>query len=797
MQLVNKELSLNPSNDIDYSQFGGTPVEEAPASDQQSEQVNEEEQSVDYSQFGGTPVEPPKRKAGKFESAYLGLAEGFLGIPGMIQYGVNEYSKGIEEAFYGEETPKQSFEEENPVLAYMSTFPESEDETSRRIRLVGQVAPIAATGGVGGLVAGLIGSQAGQTVREVYGKDGKFEEFGWGEGTALAVDLATSLGVGVVTSMARAGAKTAVNRTPAIFRDAGTNFEKKVVKAAIQAEDSSLNTVISNFSQKELQGFEESAAALSKDSYTSMTTSNASKLKKTADNMYKNTQLNIISPFELTTEQSGRTLQEAANLTFGQDVLVAEREAYKAARETAEGISGQAPRALEEAKALRANMTTVEPTPDQKGVIAFLDGFISDLEATTPASTTPASKLLDASGKPITAAVEREASSEVRTRTANELIDLVQNSNQAVNYGGEMRYQSHRLKPVIATLREEVGDVLSKKQEAAKLFEEANLLHGRNAEVWGTKYMKNVRFSENPENIVGSTTKASNMRNLKQAVPDPMIQGVAERSAVENITAKGSAKSNETAINNLSPELTPQARGASKALVEVKDPLTETGGRAAVVNDVLKDAAKSVNTNKRPEKILDLMKTPKGYQIAKEALNGTPESRELFKSFERLFLEDIVSSVTDKSGVIDFSKASNILKNPEMRQVVESIGGKPLINQIKQLEKFSQNFEKNMSLYSKPEVQSLVKGAASEMKNIGIFSAILHALHIPWPVISGLGIAKAGAGISKVSYQSLRKNILSNPKAVHYLEKVSMAKTPKELRVQLPKLIAEIEKVKD
>src|SRR5690606_19697024 len=126
----------------------------------------------------------------------------------------------------------------------------------------------------------------------------------------------------------------------------------------------------------------------------------------------------------------------------------------------------------------------------------------------------------------------------------------------------------------------------------------------------------------------------SNMRNFKDAIADPTLQGVGERLVIQQMTEGGAAQANRNAINKLSPELSMNARNASQELINVKDPLTTSGGRAAVRNDILKDAAQSVATGKRPEKVLDLMQTPKGYNLVREALNGTQESRRLFNSFE-------------------------------------------------------------------------------------------------------------------------------------------------------------------
>lgn len=764
--------------------FGGEKVEENP---------------VDYSQFGGEPVKenpPEKEKANSADSIVYGFIESLLGIPALVQYGVNEYSKGIEEAFYGKEENPKSFEEENPIMNYLASLPESKDETGRRLRTGTAGITAGALGGIPGILAGLVGSQAGQTVRELYGKEGKFDEFGWGEAAAIGVDFLTGLGTGIVSSAVKSGTREAATaaRNPAVFRPANTRLERATVKNAMQGEKNALQTIVDDFSRSQINQFESDISSLAPRTYSELGELPLSGIQRQAEDMHRQGMLGMISPLNPTPEQGGRAIQEAANTLFQQEVIQGERAAYTAAKESAENLSGTAPRTLEQAKALRDSLVATTPSKEQNPVVTYLNGLISDLETVTPASTQPASKLLNAQGKPIEAAREIAESSVPTTKKANDMITLVQNGNQAINYGSEFREQSHRLKPIINTLREETGQVLNKSPEAAALYNEANTLHARNAETWGTKYMQNVRFTENPENIVSSTKKASNLANLKQAIPNPGIQNIAERLIVDDITKSGSSSSNARAIRNLSPELSLNAQNAANELINVKDPLTNSGGRAVVRNQILKDAAQSVNTGKRPEKILDLMQTPKGLRLVQETLNQSPQGREIMQTFERLFVEDVFNSIREPSGMINFTKAKNVFKNNEVRQVTEMIGGPGITARFNQLEQAANNFERNTALFSKPETQSLVKSATAEVKNAGLIGTVLHALHVPWPVIIGLGLGKATAGASKVGYGAIQRRVLSNPKAVNILEALSRATTSEEVAKQIPRLIKEIEK---
>ena len=323
------------------------------------------------------------------------------------------------------------------------------------------------------------------------------------------------------------------------------------------------------------------------------------------------------------------------------------------------------------------------------------------------------------------------------------------------------------------------------------------LVHARNAETWGTNFMRDVRFTENPENLVSKTTKASNMRNLKEAIPNIAIQDIAERMVVEKITEGGSIASNLKAINNLSPELSGKANAVAHDLINFKDPLATSGGKSVVINEILKDAAQSINTGKRPETILKIMETPKGHMLVKEAFAGSHKGKEILNSFERLFMEDIFSSIQDSSGRINFDKAKNIFKNAELKQVIEMIGGKGLVQRFEQLEQMASNFERNTNLYSNPQVQSVLKSMFKNVKDAGFYGTVLHALHVPWPAIAAMGLFKVGTGILKIGFNTVQKKILSNPKTIAILSQISKSSTAEQLQQQIPRLISEIEKSSD
>ena len=68
-------------------------------------------------------------------------------------------------------------------------------------------------------------------------------------------------------------------------------------------------------------------------------------------------------------------------------------------------------------------------------------------------------------------------------------------------------------------------------------------------------------------------------------------------------------------------------------------------------------------------------------------------------------------------------------------------------------------------------------------------------MHVPLPVIAGLGIGKGLLSGGKITYDALKSQLLSNPRAVRILESISIASTTEELMKQVPRLITEIEKM--
>jgi hypothetical protein len=682
----------------------------------------------------------------------------------------------------------------DPSKFILGNIPKSETQTGRRLRTATSAAVLSGPFGLIPAIASVSGSQAGQTIRETFGKDG--EVGGFGETVAFLTDLLFSLGTGLGVDVAKGtikagkeAAKVAAKNkeVSSVFRKATDFLDTANTKTLIQGEKKVLDNVVKDFTQKEIQELEKTSLTQSAKPFDQLKNVSVETLEEGTKKAYVDTQLNLISPIDTSLEAGSRSIQDATNKTFKANVIDAEKKAYEVVRKEAKDLSGQAPKTLKEAKALRKKISSTEPTPDQQEAISFLDTLIKDLEETIPGKTVP--KSLHPSGAFVSEARQIPSSTTPRTRSANDLIKMVQSGNNAVNYDSQLRLQSHRLKNIVNKLREETGTILDQKPLAKKAWVNANDLHGKNAKVWNTKNMRSVRFGENPERIISSNKTASNLTNFKKAVGNEDLSRFVERMVIQQITESGSHDANSIALRKLSSALSPQAYQSAQELIRFKNPSSVIGAREAFRNKLIKEAASSIVSGQRPTTILKNMQTLKGYNFVKDTFSKTPNGKEIFRSLEKLFIDDLFESVIDSTGNFDFSKAKEILKNRNIREVVNHIGGKDMVKRFSDLEKASINFMENNALYKSPEKIGLIKQATTKIVNTGVVAAALHSLGVPYSVIAGMGLIKAGASISKSVSKMVMRKILQNPNAVEAIRKLSVAKTAKDASKQISRLV--------
>ena len=677
----------------------------------------------------------------------------------------------------------------SPTKEVLKNLPKSETQTGRRLRNAASAGVLTSVFGPLPTLISIASGQVGQTVREIFGEDG---EGGFlVESAAFIVDLFTSLGLSIGPGILKESLKNsnkanAIKKISSVFEDNVKYLDKTDAKNIILGEKKALDKVVNDFSKDQIQVFEKEASKTASKPFEKLENIPATSLDDGIQKAYVDAQLNLITPIETTLEEGSRVIQDTTNKIFKSSVIDAEQAAYKKVSQESSKLSGKATETIKLAKKKRAELSSTTPTPDQEQAISFLDTLISDLEHTTPPKKVAGG--LDVSGSFIRDPSVIPSSTLPRTRTANDLIKMVQAGNHSINYDSQVRLQSHRLKPVIDMLREETGNVLQKNAKAFDLWKSANKLHGDNAKLWNTKNMRKVRFGENPESIIKANQTGSNLRNFKQATQNEYLSDFTEKMVIKEITDKGSSKSNNLALNKLQPSLSPRAHRAAKNIISSKNPDSLAGGREALKNKLINDAASSILAGKRPEIVLERMRTPKGYDFVYNTFKRTKNGREIFKSMERLFIEDIFESALTKEGIIDFKKANDIFKNKNIQEVVRKIGGNNLVNRFKELEKASIRFNANKELFKNPKELGFIKEATSKIKNAGILTAVMHSFGVPYEVLAGMGLAKGAFEISKIASKKLIQKVASNPIAVDAIRRLSLAKTGKEASKQILRL---------
>lgn len=300
-------------------------------------------------------------------------------------------------------------------------------------------------------------------------------------------------------------------------------------------------------------------------------------------------------------------------------------------------------------------------------------------------------------------------------------------------------------------------------------YENAERIFAETKKVFENDAIRKLRTTQNPEDMPSLFSKPSNMQRLKKALGNEKnAVNLSERSVVDHITKKGNKLARETS-REIAPELSPQARASMEEIIEQGDTLTSPGQQNAIRGNLFEDLQKSFDSGARPKYALDLMKTDTGYKIVKDTLNRSAKGREIFKSLQRMTLNDVMASVKGDVNAIDYTKVDKILEDPHMQRVVKESLGDEGFKFFKNLETYGKNFKENLRKFSAqdPSVmqKALDKFFTSEAK--GALYAIAY-------YTKGMSILPIlGAEAAKRIRKNMLTNILTDQKLRDQFKKMS------------------------
>lgn len=324
------------------------------------------------------------------------------------------------------------------------------------------------------------------------------------------------------------------------------------------------------------------------------------------------------------------------------------------------------------------------------------------------------------------------------------------------------------LKPVSRAMKEDALQAMGSRPSVKRAFEAAENQFAEAQRVFNNDAMVKMRKSQNPEDLTSMFTKPSNLEKMNEAIGgNKQVKDFLDRLVVENISNKNKALANELARESREYLSQKGQKGLDK-LLEYGDSLASPGQQQLARGNILQDLQKSFDTGSRPDYTLKLMQNPVGYDMVKETLNRSPRGKKMFKSLERMTMEDMVASILDKDKQIDFEKAKDILSNPHMKSVVKQAIGEEGVRFFQNLERYGQNMAvnlRNLAVKDKPLLQRVLDNYFDK--------GLKYALYAAAPFTLGKSLLPVlGADVAKRAYRARLYKILQEPQSQKLIQQM-------------------------
>lgn len=442
--------------------------------------------------------------------------------------------------------------------------------------------------------------------------------------------------------------------------------------------------------------------------------------------------LNQVSRYEGTQKEAWEVLQKTVNAEY--DAAKASySQKYQNVEQAAQGLAVLPTRTQEAVESILSDLEkSIVKAPEEGGVKATLQGILTGLRDIAGAKGhVPVSALL------------------ASKRSINRLLEKADIVAAPVDL----------LKPVSRAIKEDAKGGLARRPSALRQFEEAEAEFQSAQKKYNNDAMLKMRRSENPESLTPEFTKPSNLERLKQALgPYVSNKDLADRLVIEHI-AKASKQSAAEMAKESRKYMGQKGQTALDKILEYGNDLTSQGQKRLARGNLLADLQQAATTGSRPDYALKLMRNSKGYSIVKEALNNSPSGKRMFKALQEMTMRDMMNSIIDDAGRVDFMKAKDIFKDPFLRHLAKESVGEKGLKFLENLERYGHNMAtnlKNFSLKDKSTYQKILENYFT-----GTTKGVLGALIYPTGGMSAVPLI-AGEAAQRLARVRLQR-VLSRP----------------------------------
>ena len=272
-------------------------------------------------------------------------------------------------------------------------------------------------------------------------------------------------------------------------------------------------------------------------------------------------------------------------------------------------------------------------------------------------------------------------------------IELGIRLNEIADYEAIEPSVKDAIKRIVKETKKDIRVGLKKDPDALAAFELAEAEHARVAEKYGSEAVQKIRSTEAGETIANMTKSPTVLQELRNTLsPKEMLQ--VERELLEELADKSYEQSKKM-LRDVKSHLSKENAKLANKIVDSMNPHNLALRKTQKKQGILDDMADAFTNSTRPDKTLNLWKTPNGQKLIKEAFQDSPNWKEVKWYLETQSFNDLVKSVMHE-GKIDLGKLKTFLKDPATESNIRSMGGKDAVIFFRNLESEVKSLESNL-----------------------------------------------------------------------------------------------------
>jgi hypothetical protein len=284
-------------------------------------------------------------------------------------------------------------------------------------------------------------------------------------------------------------------------------------------------------------------------------------------------------------------------------------------------------------------------------------------------------------------------------------MELARRLNKIADYDIVGPSIKNTLKRPASSLKSEIKEALKAADpELHKKFMQAEKSYAETAKKFGTDAVTGIRGQQATEKVATKILEPTTLDNLKKIV-NPAQYNEIQREILQHLMDMSFDKANRT-YRELSPFLDKNAQDAARSIISHKAPHGKFAPVKELKSGIITDLNKAFTTGQRPGKVLDLWKTVQGQKLIEEALEGTPNKKQVLEYLRKQSFYDFASSVVDKTGEINFKKLNEYMKDPATVRNLNLIGGEEAVKFFRSLQNMSNGIKFNINMLERlPKVE--------------------------------------------------------------------------------------------